>query len=322
MFFIIIKHLKQILIALNMNDPLISVIICTKLDKNRISYLREAIKSILDQTYKNYEILLIHNGKNPKIKIPYENKIRYFYTPVEGLAHARNFGVERAKGEYIAFLDDDDIFEKTKLEIQIRNSNNFDVIFTDSKVFNENGIYCHSYFKKMRYFGKTVNIFDYILLEDPFFVPTWLIKRSILLKNKFDEDFYNGHDWELLLRLAKKKYTFKIINEPLAKVRKHSLNMSGDKYWERKFLCYIGILKKTLKSINSKNSRKIAKKQLSQTYFDFAYDYFIRGNLKNSRKYSIKSFFTKLNYFAFKRFFMTFFPKSYLISINKIRIFK
>jgi len=88
----------------------VSVIIPTY---NRVYYLINAIKSVLDQTYKNFEIIVIDDGSVDDTRniIKKYDEIKYFYV--------NHVGLENAKGEYIAFLDSDDQWFKNKLEKQI-----------------------------------------------------------------------------------------------------------------------------------------------------------------------------------------------------------
>lgn len=106
----------------------ISVIIPTY---NRAKLLQKAINSVLEQTYMDYEIIVVSDGSTDETENmmrefeKQDRRIRYisYYPSVNG-SHARNIGIKAAKGEYIAFLDDDDIWLKEKLEKQIKVFNN------------------------------------------------------------------------------------------------------------------------------------------------------------------------------------------------------
>lgn len=85
-------------------------------------FLGEAIKSVLNQTYTNYEIIVINDGSTDNssdVLQPYLNKIRYVYQENQGVAAARNLGIQIAKGEFIAFLDQDDFWLADKLALQV-----------------------------------------------------------------------------------------------------------------------------------------------------------------------------------------------------------
>jgi glycosyltransferase involved in cell wall biosynthesis len=101
------------------NNPKVSVIIplynCEK-------YIVQAVESVLSQTYNNYEIIVIDDGSKDNSRTvlqPYFDRIRYVYQSNQGVAAARNLGVEIAQGELICFLDHDDIFMPHKLATQV-----------------------------------------------------------------------------------------------------------------------------------------------------------------------------------------------------------
>lgn len=99
--------------------PQVSVIIPAY---NGERYIAEAIESVLNQTYLNYEIIVVDDGSIDNTRAvlePYFNRIRYIYQENQGVAAARNRGIREAKGELIAFLDQDDYFLPEKLALQV-----------------------------------------------------------------------------------------------------------------------------------------------------------------------------------------------------------
>lgn len=102
-------------------DPLVSVIIPVY---NRLDYICEAIGSVLSQSYKNYEIVIVNDGSRVNIGKALEkvkDGVTYLsHEKNRGLAAARNTGIRGSRGKYVAFLDDDDLFEERKLEVQVR----------------------------------------------------------------------------------------------------------------------------------------------------------------------------------------------------------
>jgi len=101
------------------NRPTVSVIIPTF---NRSGYITEAIESVLNQTYKDIEIIVVDDGSTDdtaeRLK-PYEEKIRYIRTENGGPASARNAGMKEARGKYVSFLDSDDLYYPYKTELQV-----------------------------------------------------------------------------------------------------------------------------------------------------------------------------------------------------------
>lgn len=107
------------------NKPLVSVIIPVY---NRKTFIVEAVESVLNQTYNKLELIIVDDGSDDctysKIKDKYlylqdQVKIRYFYQRNRGVSAARNVGIRESKGEYIAFLDSDDLWHRDKLEKQL-----------------------------------------------------------------------------------------------------------------------------------------------------------------------------------------------------------
>jgi glycosyltransferase involved in cell wall biosynthesis len=107
---------------------------------NRINSLKRAIESVLCQNEKNYELIIIDDGSNFDIKSSISHylknsKINYYkYAINKGVSYARNIGIKKAKGDYIALLDSDDLWLPFKLKIQVevlKNNKNNHIIFTD-----------------------------------------------------------------------------------------------------------------------------------------------------------------------------------------------
>ncbi|MFX1502247.1 MAG: glycosyltransferase family 2 protein, partial [Promethearchaeota archaeon] len=104
-----------------MINKLVSIIIPTY---NRGNVIRETITSVLNQTYQNFQIFIIDDGSNDEttniVQSFNDKRIKYIFQTHSGLpAKGRNTGLKKIKGEYVAFLDSDDIWFPRKLEIQI-----------------------------------------------------------------------------------------------------------------------------------------------------------------------------------------------------------
>ncbi|AOW19509.1 glycosyltransferase family 2 protein [Urechidicola croceus] len=232
-----------------MNLPLVSVIIPTY---NRPYYLKETIESVVNQTYDNIEIIVIDDGSknNYAEKICNEFKIcRYFFKQNGGVSSSRNLGVLKSKGEFIAFLDDDDLWKSKKLSKQIAILNSqpkIDLVHSSAEIINENG----------QLTGKVIGASqNKIHLRSGYVFwnalgtwlvksPTPLIRKSVFKKDMmFDESIYAGEDTDFYQRLF---YRHKInyINEPLAYYRQYE-NPSRLSTQKEK---YIGVEKKMYKN--------------------------------------------------------------------------
>ena len=100
-----------------MNHPLISIVVCTY---NRAHLLKESLKSVLKQTYRPVEIILVDDGSTDntkKLMLNEFKEIRYYYQHNQGIAAARTNGCKKVKGEYIVFHDDDDIMDSDRIKV-------------------------------------------------------------------------------------------------------------------------------------------------------------------------------------------------------------
>ena len=127
-----------------MNNPKISIIVPVY---NGEDYLEKCVDSIVDQTEKNIEIILVDNGsedRSPKICDAYaekDNRIKVIHQPNNGVSFARNSGIEVAKGDFIGFVDADDWIDSEMFErlIALAEQNTADVVMCDATTVYSNG---------------------------------------------------------------------------------------------------------------------------------------------------------------------------------------
>ena len=155
-----------------MEDYKISVIVTTY---NRKEFLKETLNSIIEQSFKPYEVLVIDNYSNYDIKgciNSIDKSIKLFKNHNNGIISTnRNFGIKKSSGNILAFCDDDDIWEKNKLEIQLKKliETGSDVIHSYINEFSENKISLKSY--------KPVS-YQTIFFRNPVCLSTVLIKKT------------------------------------------------------------------------------------------------------------------------------------------------
>lgn len=197
--------------------PLVSIIMPTY---NRPEMLAEAIQSALTQTYSNYEIIVINDSgvdvENVVSSLNKKENILYIkHKDNKGLAAARNTGIKNAKGKYIAYLDDDDIFYANHLATLVKHleTNNCDAAYTDAykakQVWHNN---------KYIILEKSLSYsydFDYdrVLVEN--FIPILCVmhrKECINKVGMFDENLLRAEDWDLWIRMSR-VYKFSHIRE-------------------------------------------------------------------------------------------------------------
>lgn len=178
-------------------------------------FLEECILSILQQSYKDIEIILINDGSEDlsgEIALSYskiDSRITYIKKNNEGVSNARNLGIKLAKGEYISFVDADDIIGKTYIEDMIEEITDVDFVLSGYKVWEmKKNKYIEN---KCPYFKGNIDefilkIFDYI--NTPFLLgPCFkLFKLDILRKEeiKFPEELSYGEDALFVIEYLKK----------------------------------------------------------------------------------------------------------------------
>ena len=222
---------------------MISVIIPTY---NREKTILRSINSVLNQTYKDIEVIVVDDGSTDNTKTIVESvqdlRVRYVYQKNAGACAARNKGIEMAVGEYIAFQDSDDEWVSNKLELQIDAlvEKNVDVCFCDvSRIYNINK-------KPIR----TPNLSKSDYIEHRYFcvdgrigTPTILAKKEVFANHKFDEKVFRAQDRDWAIR-ASQEYFFYYVNMPLhiAYLQENSIVQGGLKssiktrlYWLEKY---------------------------------------------------------------------------------------
>lgn len=200
---------------------------------NRASLLAQAIDSVLNQTFKDFELIIVDNysadDTESVVKSYNDKRIRYFKNQNNGLVSInRNYGIQKSHGEYIAFLDDDDLWLPEKLEKQaeLMDSNkDLGLVYSGSQVIDSKGDLAKSaYFRSLK--PLTGNIFNELLASN--FIPqlTVLVRREALNKvGLFDLKYKISQDYDLWLRIAR-YYPIDFIRQPLAKYRLHSESTS------------------------------------------------------------------------------------------------
>jgi len=184
-----------------MTDISFSIIVPTY---NRSVIIANAIKSVIDQTYEHWELIIVDDGSSDNTREVIESfddkRIKYFFKDHEERSIARNFGINMSKGDYISFLDDDDeILENylAKFYEYIHSSNGNEKIFlckeyaksTDGKVEKE------AYSKKME-----KNLIQLIWEKRPS-ITSFVFSRAILEKIRFSSKYNINEDYDLLLRV-------------------------------------------------------------------------------------------------------------------------
>lgn len=261
----------------------------------KADFIIESIESALVQTYNNIEIIVVDDGSpNELRKLLSEyietGKIRYVHQSNQKMAAARNNGIAHSKGEFLAFLDDDDLWAKDKLKRQISYFDDPRVgfVYSLAQGFNHTKSIDIPNFQIV----KSGSIFEDIFQED-FIANSSVIIRKELFdqvgKFKSDPSYFGVDDCDMWTRITYLSQA-KCVDETLTFIRLHDKQFSGD----REIMLFNDLRARNTLIHDLGIRKKIANRYYKRIYFDIGY------NLKSKSKarsagYYIKSFFAKPN---------------------------
>lgn len=274
-------------------DKLISVIIPTY---GRSSYfISKALSSVFAQTYHKIEIIVVNdNDKGSSQYFEIKNfcatfcNVLYFETNHLGSCIARNYAVEKSTGEYIAFLDDDDVWFSQKLEIQLQ------YFKLDTGIVFSNGFWVYTnvtpekrkVYRTPENFKKVVSFQDLLLQNYVGTTSQIMIRKSVFLEcGGFDKNFVARHDYDLYLRVSQK---YRIIGAPDFLFEHYVHGESQIIKDNRKSLIGYKLLYKTYKSAFEKNhiaksniTYKISRSAFNERRYFFFIKYMIISVINN-----------------------------------------
>lgn len=228
-------------------QPLVSVIIPTY---NRVHLLGETLESLLAQTYRNWECIVVDDGSGDttyelvEFYCERDSRIQYYQRPShlpKGANACRNFGFEVSKGEFINWFDSDDLMTCNFLEVKVSEILNFDLDFVISKtecfggnnpdrIIHRN----HAYYKFDEF---EINNFNYVTQRINWLTYDFLGKRELLKQLRFNEDLEAFQERNFFCKLTCISINTRVIDAYLTKVRIHpnsiqsQLKKDEDKYY-------------------------------------------------------------------------------------------
>lgn len=186
--------------------PMVSVVIPTY---KRARLIPQAIKSVLQQTYQNFEIIVVDDcspdDTREVVTAIADQRVRYLrHDTNKGLPAGRNTGIDAARGKYTAFLDDDDEWHPEKLEIQLKAIEKHDAVLSGALINN----------RRVKLHRRFVVTVDDLRKGNEFDPSSLLAKTSVLKALRFDESLRQGEDWDAFIRIAQ-KYSIGYVAKPL-----------------------------------------------------------------------------------------------------------
>jgi len=281
----------------------VSVIIPTHNPNKK--YLHEALDSVFNQTFQDFEVIVVDDGSSVDTKemlSQYANRIRFFYKDNGGPNTARLLGLRKAHGEYIALIDDDDIWVPDKLQKQVEFLDAYpelDLIFSDFHEFNEKNFSPQSVLSSIKLFRKIPTeiasnlssdaqlftnsiLYDYI--REPFIIQcTLMVRKKICEKFEiFETKMKSRNFYEFGLRTI---HLLKIgfIDETLARRRIHTNNITSNYELFRKntlFICNDALSYLWMDA----RCKELLCFEMFRSYVGLGLYYFFQGNFSEMRK--------------------------------------
>ena len=225
-------HFKSTGQNVHANSPKVSVIIPAY---NIAKYVEETLDSVLAQTFKDFEIIVINDGSPDTIEFekvlkPYFDQIIYLKIENIGAGAARNIAIEHSRGELLAFLDGDDIWYPEFLESQVKflETSNYDLVYTDADLFGESGLNGQTYMQTSPSSGKA-NFESLLDLKCNVITSGTIAKKQLVVNaGMFETEKVRAHDFHLWLRMAKQGAKIGYQKKVLLKYRIRLDSLSGN----------------------------------------------------------------------------------------------
>lgn len=208
---------------------------------NAALFIEESIRSVLCQTYANFELIIVNDGStdntNDIISTFKDDRIKVIQQLNKGLGAARNAGIENSVNEYIAFLDSDDIWRNDKLQNVISGLDGPDVGLYYSNVMEFKTDIASAIPNRYSEPIKPMATKDLILIYDFVVVSSSVVPSNIMKEyGGFSEDLYGTEDWDLWIRIGQ-KYKFKKIEEYdcYYRINENGLSKKREEFLKKEF---------------------------------------------------------------------------------------
>lgn len=202
---------------------------------NAAGFVAETLASVLTQTFRDYELIVVNDGSPDTAELervlePYLEKIIYVRQRNAGAGAARNAGIERARGELVAFLDGDDVWlpEFLQAQIEFLEKNDFDAVYADAQLFG-GSVYDGKTFMQTAP-SRGVADFDALLDLRCSVITSGIVarRRAVVEAGMFEPEKVSAEDFMLWLKMAHAGARFGYQPKVLLKYRIHPDGLSGD----------------------------------------------------------------------------------------------
>lgn len=259
-------------------------------------YIFETISSVINQTYKDWELLIVDDGSTDNTKKIIEKflldlRIKYFYQKNQKQAKARNLAFKHSTGIFLAILDADDMWSSDKLEKQVKlmeSDERIGLVYTAFQIMDKNSILQ----KNIYNVDVTSNPLYYQIQENSIAFSSMMIRRGAIEGELHDEKYPHNGDTYLTLRLASSGWKFGFIDEALLYYRitdqgiSHNLEALKSCFKEQ----MIFFQNESMKEKSFFSNRTLRKLFLSNTYIKYGKGliyYNCKDDLTNAKNYLI-----------------------------------
>jgi len=275
--------------------PKVSVVIPTY---NYGHFLGEAIQSVLDQTFADFELIIVDDGSTDNTKEVVssfqDKRVKYIYQKNRGLAASRNTGIKASCGEYIAFLDSDDKWLPENLEVMVNRLDSrpdIALVCSDVNVYDDaTGAILGRHWHNRRS-DSWVNpkkaarqALQYLLKRGCFITPiAMVVRRTVFAEvGHYDESVRTHEDWDMIVRIVM-RFPIETIDVPLALNRKHGISLQSNR--EQMYREAIIVLNKTLnRNSLSANDQALLRRRVARTHFRYGRDLLVNGDITAGRE--------------------------------------
>ena len=264
--------------------PAVTVIIPTF---NREQFLKEAVDSVLSQTYDDFELIVVDDGSTDKTKKmlqDYGQRLTYIFQENRGVSAARNRGIAEAKGELISFLDSDDLWKRDKLSIQtdlMKSQKGVMISFTD-EIWIRKGVRVNPMKKHQKHSGRIYEKCLPLCIISPSSV---MIRRELFdTVGLFDETLSVCEDYDLWLRISSRYPVFFIDKKLIVKRGGHPDQLSN-RSWGNDRLRITALLKMLKDNHLDEKQKQITEQELIRKCRVLVNGYLKRGNIEQGNRY-------------------------------------
>ncbi len=310
---------------------------------NREQFIVECIHSVAQQSFSDFELIIVDDGSTDDSRSIAESTLKQcglaggvISIENSGPDVARDQGLERARGQYIALLDSDDLWDREYLEYMLTNLHQHadaTFAFSDFHIRDEDTPAVYTKSSTLQLIGTVTGhqvdadcvlieqqLFQYLLQEQPIFIGAMVFKREVLARTgcmtRYIQRRIGSLEWEFILRLARSGPAL-YCRTPLVTIRKHRGNISAQ--YTTQVEGELAVLETVREHYQlTKSDRRLIDRELSKRSFSVGYQYFSRALYPQARNALRGSMRHRPNVRAAKYYVLSMLPDSLLRGVKSL----